>query len=469
MSDGKKSTVPPQIQRKIDQIAKKALLDFKPTEKEMEIMTSYANQIMLRLKKVVPKDVEIISAGSVARGTQLRGSSDIDIFLLFPKSVSPEQLRKKGLEYGKRIVQKRKNESFMIKYAEHPYVQLLLSDMGIKADIVPARKITDSKERVTAVDRTQLHNKYVNSHLTKKQRDDVITLKAFLKAHNIYGAQAKTEGFSGYLCELLVSHWGSFADVLANIARVNIPFALEPLINREHHGKEAIIFARKFNSRFIVIDPTDSNRNVAAVVSDESLARFIIISKIMLSNPSAEFFYGAKHSEDYSERKIASLRKELGLNVYLLHFKVPEIAQDIIWQQLKRLSKRLQDDLQKASFKPALTLENAEGTDAIIAFFIHDMEIKYEIAAGPTPYMGRAIEKFIGAHKKSLGVFLEKDRIMSIEESKYTVPEELLKDLLKKIDTPSYLEKKKMKMYKNALPEPLAKLLYIAFVAKTNL
>ena len=52
-----------------------------------------------------------------------------------------------------------------MKYAEHPYTKVVLGDRGINADIVPAYKIKDASERGTAVDRTQLHNEFVNSTL----------------------------------------------------------------------------------------------------------------------------------------------------------------------------------------------------------------------------------------------------------------------------------------------------------------
>jgi tRNA nucleotidyltransferase (CCA-adding enzyme) len=128
--------------RKIESIFATVLNDVKPTEKEMRQVTAYTNEIMTRLKKIAPKDVEIISAGSVSRGTQIRGTSDIDIFLLFPRNIKEEIMERKGVEFAKKIVAKHKNESFMIKYSEHPYVKLILGDLGVNADIVPAFKIT---------------------------------------------------------------------------------------------------------------------------------------------------------------------------------------------------------------------------------------------------------------------------------------------------------------------------------------
>ena len=169
---------------------------------------------MGRLKKVVPKGIEIMVAGSAARGTNLRGNSDIDIFLLFKNPVPKEKMEKTAIEVAKRLVKGNKNESYIVRYAEHPYARLFLDNVGLRVDLVPAYKITSASERITSVDRTQLHNQFVKSSLSQRQRDDVRVLKALLKFHGIYGAEARTEGFSGYLCELLIHTYGSFAGLL---------------------------------------------------------------------------------------------------------------------------------------------------------------------------------------------------------------------------------------------------------------
>ena len=79
----------------------------------------HSNQIMGRLRNSAPKDIDIIMAGSVSRGTQIRGNSDIDIFLLFPKTSNAEKMEQKGMDVARGIVDKKRGESFKIKYAEY--------------------------------------------------------------------------------------------------------------------------------------------------------------------------------------------------------------------------------------------------------------------------------------------------------------------------------------------------------------
>ena len=256
---------------KLNSVLKKVLKDVKPSESEIANARFAINEVMGRLKRLAPKNVEIILAGSVARGTHIRGNSDIDIFLLFPRSASENFVEKKGLEIGKGIVDKKRNESYIVKYAEHPYTKVVLGDRGINVDIVPAYKIKNAAERGTAVDRTQLHNEFVNSNLNTRQRDEVRVLKAFLKAHRIYGAEAKIEGFSGYLCELLIYHYGTFANLVTAMANIRLPLIINTSKSRDMNNENTKLMLKLFGKRFIVVDPTDSNRNVAANVSDESL------------------------------------------------------------------------------------------------------------------------------------------------------------------------------------------------------
>ncbi len=466
------SIVSPSTRKKLEPVLKTVLRDVKPSEKEMEQMTFYSNQLILRLLQVAPKDVEIISAGSVARGTQIRGTSDIDIFLLFPKTQSEDAMEKKGIELAKKVVAKHKNESFMIKYAEHPYVRLIFNDVGLNADIVPAFKIANASERITAVDRTQLHNEFINKALTARQRDDVRILKAFLKAHNIYGAGAEFDAFSGYLCELLVHHYGSFIDVVSAFATLKLPKVILPLNRGEHkQGSEELKnMVKKFNKDFIVIDPTDPDRNVAAVVSKEAVARLSVAARLLLGEPSIKVFYGPRYSEVYSERKITHLRDALHLNVYTLAFKMRDIAPDILWQQLRRLKGKLEYSMKKEGFHVVLSLENISGTTGVIALLISDAYVGHFLAEGPSAFMNESAGRFLAAHPKALGIFFKEDRILALEEARYNTPKELITDLLSNDgEFPSYLKKKNMRLFMNNMPEDIAKLVYSAFIRKTTI
>lgn len=453
---------------RFNSLLKEVLQNSKPTEKESEEARTAINEVMGRLMKRTPKNVEILLAGSAARGTQMRGSSDVDIFLLFPRGMKEASIERKGLEIAKRIVNRRKNESYTVKYAEHPYTRLLLNDLNINVDIVPAYKIESAKERGTAVDRTQLHNEFVNSKLTARQRDEVRILKAFLKSHRIYGAEARIEGFSGYLCELLIYHFGSFEKTISGIANIDIPFVAEFSKSKDASTAE---IRKKFGKNFVVVDPTDSNRNVAANVSEESLIRFVLVSRELLKSPNSRTFYGAARSDIYSERKLLGIRNALQANIYVLHFAVPDIAEDIIWQQLKKARTRLDGLLEDNGFNPMMSLQNVKGKDAVIGFFVCNTHTAVKKVIGPALGMGNAIERFTRSHRNMLLMYFENGRICVIEKADYSNPESLIRGFLGKKSTklPSNLIPRKSKLYANKIPEKYAKLVYDAYVDRFTL
>lgn len=454
----------------LDAILKKVIAEVKPSKSEIADAKYVINTIMGRLKKNAPSNVEILLAGSIARGTQIRGKSDIDIFLLFPRTTKESVVEAKGLEIGKSIVDKKNGESYLIKYAEHPYVRLMLNNIGVNFDIVPAYKIYSAKERGTAVDRTQLHNEFVNSTLTDKQRDDVRILKAFLKAHNIYGAEARIEGFSGYLCELLIYNYGSFANLLTKIANSKLPILVNTA-NSRTTGEDTASMLKFFNHRFIIIDPTDGNRNVAANVSEESYFRFVLASRQLLTSPTKIAFYGIKKSDAYPQRQLSELRTKLETNIYLLHFRVPDIANEIIWQQLKKVRLRLGDVLKEHGFEPVISLQNVEGKDAIIGFFINNVQAGSTKVVGPKVEMAEAVERFIKSHRNSKLISIEQERIYAIEPAEYRNPEKLVRAFIgsKSTALPSNIKAKNSSFYLNKMPESCAKLLYAAYSEKFSI
>lgn len=463
---------PDTDKKRLDPLIARVLKDVKPTDEEIKYANSVANEIMSRLKSKVPDDVGLLLAGSVARGTQMRGDYDIDIFLLFPRQMNKEQMEKKGLELAKRIVNRKKNESYTIKYAEHPYAKLLLKDKGVTADIVPAYKISNASERGTAVDRTQLHNEFVNRSLTTRQRDEVRVLKAFLLAHNIYGAEASTEGFSGYLCELLIYHYSSFAKLLEKVADARMPVVIEPALQKQFmpETEEAKLLCTRFNSRLIVVDPTDSNRNVAANVSEESFARFVLSARALLANPVYSHFYGPKYSDLGSKVRLGEVLRRLDCRLYALRFVLPDIADDILWHQLKRACRMIDASLAKNSFPTVLSLCNISGNEAVLGFLVNNAAMGSTIMHGPEVFMRSASEAFLNAHKSSI-ISLNGSRLIAIDRAHYRQPELLFKQIMrgKEVILPSYLDSKSAELYIDDLPEKYAKMLYAALMAKTSI
>jgi len=444
--------------------------EIKPDKAEVERLTALSNEVMSRLRNLVPKSVEIITAGSIAHGTHLKGSSDIDIFMLFPKEMEERKMEMRALEIAKRVVSKQKHERYVIKYAEHPYVKLFMDDEDVTVDIVPAFKIRDASEMGSAVDRTQLHTEFVLSHLSEKQKDEVRVLKFMLGQHGIYGAEAATQGFSGYLCELLIYYYGSFAKLLEAFARLSPPVAIFPANRSEAIGKEKAELVKNFNSNFIVIDPTDSTRNVAANVSMEALARLSIISRRLIQNPEKKVFYGPRYSAVNERDKILEFRSRLGTDMYIVALKTDDIADDILWQQLKKFKSRLETALAEQRFECILSIQGIGNGYAALAFFINRPKRSTDVVLGPSAFMAGASESFMRAHQsKALAVTMYEDRIAYIEKPKFNDAGELLRSMSQKKDLPTHMRKATAKVLLNKAPEEYAEILYPELVFATSI
>jgi tRNA nucleotidyltransferase (CCA-adding enzyme) len=468
------------MSQSLDNLQKLVLREVKPSKEEVEHTTMLANLVMERLKKVVPTGVEIILAGSVARGTQIRGSSDIDIFLLFPKNLEERTMEMKGIDVAKRIVSKNGRERYIVKYAEqelylhschnHPYIQVFFDDYGMNVDIVPAYKINTAKERGSAVDRTQLHNLFINENLTTKQKDDVRVLKAFLKEHDIYGAEARVNGFSGYLCELLIYQFGSFVEFLKGISEIKLPFVADPLHREFKGGSEANAIAEKFGSKFVVIDPTDSQRNVAANVSIESLSHLVLASRLLLKEPSKKVFFRKPYSDINSRLKLRAIANELNLEIIVVKIKVPNISDDIIWQQVQKFRRQLEHHLTIAGFVPEISLQNLYDGRAVIAFFMRHSEAGASVREGPSAFMKDAVERFINSHKGSLFT-VQGERIGVLAKEQHKSAFALLQWIIHSSNwqMPSYIIKKNISLIKGNIDEQTSKAIFEAYIRKFSI
>ena len=276
-------------------------------------------------------DAEPLLVGSVAKGTHL-SDPEIDMFVAFPRETPREVLERVGLELGEFLKDR------VRQYAEHPYTRGRWN--GLEVEIVPCYRIEDASQKMSAVDRTPLHAAYVVQKIGPKQRDEVRLLKAFCEGIGVYGAEAKVQGFSGYLCELLGLRYGTFRGVLeASLNwRRGVVIALEPVTGKD------------FPDPFVVIDPIDAERNVASAVSEESLATFIYAAKSFLEKPRIEFFF-PKPRKPLTAVQARQLLKRRGTTLVGVTIPAPKLTDDILYPQVRKALRAIEDLLRKADFR----------------------------------------------------------------------------------------------------------------------
>jgi tRNA nucleotidyltransferase (CCA-adding enzyme) len=334
------------MQKECKKILKEVLVHARPKPEEKKKLTSLAKKALDIANKEAKKfKAKAILAGSLTRDTWLPSKMEFEIFVLFPTKLPDKKMEETGLKLGKDIVNKLKG-NYRIEYAEHPYVRGRVQEIDI--DIVPCFEVKSTKELKSAVDRTPFHVKYVEKNLPASKSDEVRLLKQFLTANGIYGADAKTEGFSGYVCELLIIEYGKFLDALKAVSNWQSSEIID--IEKYYSKKDYHHLKKQFSEQvLILIDPTDKNRNTAAAVSTHSFFKFKKIAKEFLENPRAEMFFKRK-LEPINENELIQNQLKRRTELIFVKFKPPEVVPDILWPQMRRFSDRLMSVLKENEF-----------------------------------------------------------------------------------------------------------------------
>lgn len=356
--------------------------------------------------------------GSSSRGTCMKGDRDIDIFVLFPEEVDRQELEDRGLEIGKRVFEQFTGD-YEIEYAEHPYTRGKVD--GYEVEVVPCYDV-DPDSIKSSVDRTPHHSRWVKENLDEEQRRDVVLLKTFLRAEGLYGSSLKTRGFSGYLCEILVSHYGSFQELMEAAVNWNGDKVIDP---EQHHDTLPEKLEEKFEEDALtVIDPVDPERNVAAVLSRENYARFIYRSWEFQRDPGVNFF-----QEEELEVAEFDVKQEIESrgDFLVIEFDRPEGVDDVIYPQMRKTLSRMEAVLENRNFR--LYDSGFHLDDRARIFFELQRELpEIELLDGPKVFHGSEhIEQFTSKYDN---VFVKDDRIVAKTEREFTDGKEYLKHFL---------------------------------------
>ncbi len=445
----------------IEKILEEVKEEIVPNKIEEREITSFSRELInelynqLRNDNCIPPVIDIIQVGSTARNTNLKNDYDIDIFVRFEKNTEKEILKNIILNTGKKVIEKLGGD-YWIEYAEHPYLSARIGKYEI--DIVPCYKLNWGEEIISAVDRTPLHNEFLmymmkkyeneenknknkNYKLNKKIKinNEVRLLKKFLKSIGIYGSDLKTKGFSGYLCELLILHYGGFINTLKNAQKWRIGqkiildevFKIYNIENLENYK------FTDFEDSLIVYDPVDLNRNVAAALNKENFCKFIFYSHLFLKNPSKDFFY------DYAKKIDENLNdRNKGLLLTLGIKRDKNIVDDIIYPQMEKLQKSINKILEENDFE-YIRYENYANDDMCYLsweFLIYELpDVRLKI--GPPVFNKKGVDNFTKKNKK---YFIKNCNVCAYVNRKYKNVYELFEDIIKgnlrqKITYPKYV------------------------------
>jgi tRNA nucleotidyltransferase (CCA-adding enzyme) len=267
---------------------------------------------------------------------------------------------------------------------------------GFRVDLVPCFDIKDPSKLKSAVDRTPHHQRYVREYLTPELADQVLLLKQFVRGIGVYGAEARVQGFSGYLCELMVLSRGSFEKLLEEVAgwKPGMVIDLERAYPNEAEPK--ILFERQ---PLIVVDPVDPKRNVAAALSLRSFSMFVLACREFLRRPKLEFFF-PRHLRPLTPKGFKRLLKSRGTKLCCLHVKHPDLPEDVIYPQLRKTERAISNELVQAGFEVLRSDVWANEHSAIVLVELSIFRLP-QVQARPGPRLTLDVSDFLLEHLES--------------------------------------------------------------------
>ena len=311
----------------------------KPSPDEIKKLEEVASELLANVSKaaialgisgITPKLV-----GSAARNTWISGTHDLDIFISFPADTTREDLENNGLLIAREV--SKEGQNIEERYAEHPYLNMNYG--GFDVDLVPCFAVDSASEIISAVDRTPFHNEYIKMSIPGRE-DDVLIMKQFMKGTGTYGSELRTQGFSGYLAELLIVHYGSFRNTIRNACEWKPGLTIDML----EHGTV------KHKDPLVVVDPTDPKRNVAAALSMTQFARFIDAARDYSEEPAEKFFF-PEQKEPMSDMEIVDMVTSRRSSFVAISFKAPDLVDDILYPQLDKMEHSIRVFLEEYEFQ----------------------------------------------------------------------------------------------------------------------
>jgi tRNA nucleotidyltransferase (CCA-adding enzyme) len=398
-------------------VVSKVLPLCEPTYSEEARVTRVANKVKAHVDNYVAgisDIVDVVFGGSFAKGTWLPHHADIDIFFKIKSSVAVDKFEQMGREIGTEALKKFGPK---LRYSDHPYVEAFVNN--IRVNVVPCYDVQLGKWQ-SAADRSPFHTRYILSQYDLEKRRQVRLLKKFFKSLSVYGAEISTEGFSGYVSEVLVLKYSTFENVLQAAAGWN---------NRQiiaiSEYDSALVKAS--SSPLVIVDPIDSRRNLGAAISPQSVAKFMLAARVFLENPSYEFF---KESKCHYETK----KKSLLSNVLVVEFSHKSKSPDIVWAQLKRSMNAIAKHLELAHFEVLRSsCVTDERSSAAIAFLLESIILPpYTKKKGPEIFRKKDTADFLSKRKiKPLAIWADREmRIVMLIERRDMDARKLVRSLL---------------------------------------
>ncbi|MEM0130441.1 MAG: CCA tRNA nucleotidyltransferase [Thermoplasmatales archaeon] len=386
----------------IDALKIRIIESITESDEDRKLKVREIEKIRTKLELLARKeniDFEVFVGGSIAKGTDIKGS-DADIFLLFKEPFDPGKILS---------LLRREFPDGVEEYTQHPYITVPVNNF--KIDLVPGYKASSSKDLKTAVDRTPMHVEFVKRNFDEKMKNEARILKQFMKGIGVYGAESSVRGMSGYIAELLIYHFATFENVILESRKWRIPVRV---------GKSS----EKFDgASMVVIDPVDPERNAAANVSIENVATFILASKCFAWDRWSDFLFPEVRRFSIPEEAVA------------ISFGCGKCNPEVILPNLRRFSEILSRELEAAGFKILYSSVFLEKEGYVVVIPEASVLGESMLHEGP-PVTNRNVLSFLerwGSGTKFGMPFIRGDRVMVLKERKVRDIREAMAEIIPKI------------------------------------
>lgn len=394
----------------------------KPTEAErkelMAVQEDLAAEVKAAAEKLCVPDIFVKMVGSAARGTWLSGTHDIDVFISFPEETSRKDLEISGMGIAREVA--KHAEYSEDRHAEHPYLNIIYR--GFDVDLVPCFRVASACQLKSAVDRTPFHNEFVKSRI-KGREDDVLLMKQFMRGGGVYGSELKTQGFSGYLTELLIIYYGS----LEKTVKAASSWKPGQKIDIMQHSE------LEHNEPLVMVDPTDPRRNVAAALSLDKFCMFIDHCREFLKSPEIKFFFPESPLPIEDKEFLEKLESRKSSQLAIV-FETPDVVDDVLYPQLYKMEQAAASLVHEYDFSVIKTgVWSGKPETVIMLELISGTFPNVKKRIGPPVWVREHAEKFKEKYDGAENVFggyIENGKYVYEVQRKYTTAKGLLEELL---------------------------------------
>ncbi len=179
----------------------------------------------------------------------------------------------------------------------------------------------------------------------------------------------------------------------------------------------------------MVIDPTDPERNVAAVLSAENVARVQHYARALLETPRESVFF-PDPKDPLTPEEVRNLIAERGTHPVAVRFDAPDVVEDQLYPQLQKSLSGLGDALSRRGFD--VLRADLFAHDSAVLFFelsVAERPVVERHDGPPVHVRAHAVgfyEKY--ADSDAYGPFIDGDRYVVERDREFTSATAFLRD-----------------------------------------